>query len=380
MTRLPSGKEHIPTAGISFISVLVVIMSGMIFFISIQNASRMRIAQVHDALEGLKSDFLYKLTCDNEHYQAAEALSSIQNIVQFPVIRNYRTTVPVIFFYAEHTTPDSYTASCFMHDIEVLGNLITTFDNNLYDSLSTLFYLLVCFMLIGVIFISYSEYSIYTRYMQERSDKAVSEKSADLLEEERAKIACELHDTVAQKLGYIAQSWTGLAESPHSRHLYRFLTESITDLRGLYQGLAGPGQQNMSFEEKLVQLFEDFRPLCSARLNWKLPGLSGIHPDARTQLHIYRILQELLTNCRKHSQATEVSVIVAYVPPVLRIRYSDNGRGKNVRTEDGFGTRSIALRSGFLHARLITQKTGEGKGFTMEMEVPIRHGNHINSR
>ncbi|MEJ5090462.1 tetratricopeptide repeat protein [Sphingobacterium faecium] len=93
-----------------------------------------------------------------------------------------------------------------------------------------------------------------------------------------------------------------------------------------------------------------------------------IHADTKEQIH--HILQELMVNMRKHSQATNVVIRFDWDADVLRIYYSDNGIGMPKSCAIGNGLTSIGNRIASLNGQINFVNQAE-KGFKIEVSIPI---------
>lgn len=97
----------------------------------------------------------------------------------------------------------------------------------------------------------------------------------------------------------------------------------------------------------------------------------GALPKEET-VHIYRIVQEALTNTIKHSGAEKASVQLNTVKNRLHITITDNGKGfnkKNVTTMTGRGLQNIWARADVLNARLYLS-TEKDRGVTWHLQIP----------
>src|SRR5690606_17080602 len=72
-------------------------------------------------------------------------------------------------------------------------------------------------------------------------------------------------------------------------------------------------------------------------------GINTLHPDKQTELMLFRIIQELINNVVKHSQATQSAITFAADGNYLHIEVSDNGKGFTAQRE-GQGLHSIKQR------------------------------------
>ena len=101
----------------------------------------------------------------------------------------------------------------------------------------------------------------------------------------------------------------------------------------------------------------------------EIDGLFG--PEVEN--HIYRIVQECLTNVSKHAAATEVTVRLMRRMEAIEMTVHDNGRGiVNRDVTTGFGLRGLHERAHLLSGKLtITSKPGQGTTIHLVLLLPI---------
>jgi signal transduction histidine kinase len=179
-----------------------------------------------------------------------------------------------------------------------------------------------------------------------------------LLEEERSRIAREMHDSVVQdithviqKLDYIQRIWEkqpqmALDELEQARQL---LNRSLCDLRHSISALLPLSLQEMEFGEALKALLHEYSlDAPQIKITSDMDNLD-LWPQV-LHLPVYRFIQEALNNIRKHASASEVSIRVHQVAGLGLVEVSDNGRGF-VPEQVRFKTRqaqSVTLRMGLL--------------------------------
>jgi signal transduction histidine kinase len=93
------------------------------------------------------------------------------------------------------------------------------------------------------------------------------------------------------------------------------------------------------------------------------------NPEFKYQIIIYRIVQELLQNIKKHAEATEVMVQITNESSYIGIYVEDNGMGGGDRHEVkmGLGLKSIRHLTELLNGKFQIQ-TEAGKGFVVSVE------------
>jgi signal transduction histidine kinase len=197
-----------------------------------------------------------------------------------------------------------------------------------------------------------------------------------VLEQERSRIATELHDTLAQELRALSIE----CSRQHLGALVKNVDTLISKTREICGSLVPPDFGREDLAGGLDSLCRDF----SARTGIAARFVSGgadreqLPKDADTKLHIYRIVQEALTNIEKHSGATEAVVSVRAGADIY-VFISDNGIGiKENYTDDDyytllrdrrFGLWGMRQRAVLLGGALqFTSSPGEGTMITLRIK------------
>jgi signal transduction histidine kinase len=204
-------------------------------------------------------------------------------------------------------------------------------------------------------------------------------------EEERRRIARELHDDTIQSLLTVSRRlelYQSSENDPERRKQIATLQEMVTNT------LAGVRQIN-----------RDLRPLMLEDLGL-IPALqtmvraaqqgAGAVPHARfettgqqiplnpeQELALYRIIQEALANIRKHAQATGVLVDLSFQPGSVRLEIADNGKGFDVRPSftdfaqmDSFGLLGIQERV-WTAGGSLSIHSSPGQGTKLIVAIPV---------
>jgi two-component system sensor histidine kinase DegS len=99
---------------------------------------------------------------------------------------------------------------------------------------------------------------------------------------------------------------------------------------------------------------------------------SRLLPDV--ELAVYRVVQEALTNIRRHSTATRIVVTVIEDDDAVVAEISDNGQGFDADRASGFGLSGMVERAEIAQGTLDVLPTGlDGRGTTIRLVVPARH-------
>jgi signal transduction histidine kinase len=199
--------------------------------------------------------------------------------------------------------------------------------------------------------------------------------------EERARIARELHDVVAHHVSKIAvQAETARLTTPgisaDEQQRFDDIAETARDalgemrrLLGVLRRDAGTGgeRQPQPGLAQLAELVEEARD-SGTTVRFALSGpVAPLPPGA--DLTAYRIVQEALTNARRHAPGANVEVDLCYEPTWLRIRVRDDGPGPQSQAA-GHGLQGMRERATMVGGTVHTGQA-DGGGFIVEAELPI---------
>ena len=185
-------------------------------------------------------------------------------------------------------------------------------------------------------------------------------------EEERRRIARDLHDGVGQAVTAL-QIELRLAESRprdtprHAAEASRLAEEILAETRSAVQALRPARLAESNIEDALRGCVEEFERRTRVPASFRVEGeLRGAGED--TAICLVRILQEALTNITRHARAREVGVRLRYDRGALWLEVSDDGVGFEPEgIEEGTGLRSMKERTRFLRGSMeIDSVPGEG--------------------
>jgi two-component system, NarL family, sensor histidine kinase UhpB len=175
-------------------------------------------------------------------------------------------------------------------------------------------------------------------------------------EEERIRIARELHDEVGQTLTAIALRAERAADNPALQadalvDIGETALSSLEDVRRIGRELRPEALDDLGLVNALIALCGRVNRQQGLRvrreLDWHLPELS---PEV--ELVIYRTAQEALTNVLRHAQASNVFVALKREDGQVVLMVSDNGRGLPPAVADGGGFRGLRERAMVVDAQL----------------------------
>jgi len=198
-------------------------------------------------------------------------------------------------------------------------------------------------------------------------------------EEERKNLSRELHDELGQMLTALRME-VGRAERAQAVGSPTFAatiaeSKSLIDkmmrlVRDLAMGLRPSMLDDLGLQPALAWQTRDFSRRYNVPVNLTVEGDLERLPDPHRTC-VYRVVQEALTNCAKHSSATEINVSVVGTGDRLNVSVSDNGVGMTRTTgHTGLGLTGINERVKEMQGAASIQ-TKPGGGTVLHISLPI---------
>jgi signal transduction histidine kinase len=215
-----------------------------------------------------------------------------------------------------------------------------------------------------------------------QAQEAFSRDILDQQEEERKRIAAELHDSLGQTLLVLKnRALLGLRSLANPSRLESQLTEisdnasqAITETRQIAFNLRPHQLDSLGLDRGIQAMANKMCQAADLKLVADLDDVSGLLTPAQ-QTHIFRIVQESLNNVVKHAKATRVMVTLKRRENELHLRIEDNGVGisngrKDPRSLGGSGRANIAKRVDYLNGVLRTESDPD-RGTTIDITIPL---------
>ncbi|GAA0723345.1 hypothetical protein GCM10009430_26680 [Aquimarina litoralis] len=202
----------------------------------------------------------------------------------------------------------------------------------------------------------------------------------EVQEEERKRIAQDLHDAISSKLNVVSLSTNflidgNLQEDEKDRtlqHILAVTTKTLESSRRLAHNLLPPILENFGLQAAIEELCDEF--ICSQKLQIDHNIVYTNLLSKNNELHIFRIIQELLNNSVRHGNATKVTLQMNEENEQVFIKYSDNGTGfdvESVNKNKGIGLKNIESRVDILDGELsYDSKIGKGATFNISTNTP----------
>ncbi|WP_323122751.1 PAS domain S-box protein [Burkholderia alba] len=227
-----------------------------------------------------------------------------------------------------------------------------------------------------------------------QSREELRELSANLQnvrEEEKTRIARELHDDLGQQLTALKMDLSALGHALHApstggraapsvpdqlRGMHRLIDSTVASVRRIAADLRPVMLDDLGLVPAIEWLAQDFTHRYGIEVECHVePGETGFNSVGATTL--FRIVQEALTNVARHADATRVRLTLRLDEDACVLSIADNGRGAyhgepaQGRVDKSFGLIGIRERAHMLGGT-VTIDTGRGRGFAITVAFPLQ--------
>ncbi|MDF2936282.1 MAG: hypothetical protein K0Q90_1655 [Paenibacillaceae bacterium] len=214
----------------------------------------------------------------------------------------------------------------------------------------------------------------------------------ELQEEERIRIASDLHDTTMQDLFFLKRRFAGLMEKyvmnredkEHLDNILKFVDLINASLRQSCFELNPHLLREIGLVATLRQYLEKEAYMAPFHIHYE-PGNGTARIEQEPLInkrHLLRIVQELLNNAKKHSQASKVSFRLSATPQQFQLIYEDDGIGirpmePGMREIGGSGVGMEQMKGRILLMQgSMKMKESSGPGVHMTISIPLHEQEH----
>ncbi len=330
------------------------------------------VQQVREQVEGIKTAYLLALAEPQNLWALRGASARLEALKQSEAVRLLATTYwrggTYVTGEVNHLElPEGVAA------LPELDGFLSSVWARQSASNSVLVGLVVVVILMLTLSVAWSEWRNHKDRERRKFELALHQQLLETVERERWTFAMDLHDSVVQKLGFLQQRNRRLGTEDEDGTA--LLADAIRDARQLSDALAPLEQLDAPFAQRLTDLLGDFRRWSDIRLEVVTTGITELNTQPLED-HLVRMVQELLANARKHSQATVIYLAVQNLPPTVRLQYHDDGVG--IASSQGSTyprLRSLEFRTKLLQGKMSYPPPREG-GLSILIEVPLEQTAH----
>ncbi|RXK62103.1 hypothetical protein ESA94_03565 [Lacibacter luteus] len=218
----------------------------------------------------------------------------------------------------------------------------------------------------------------YLRQMEKQ--KILIEKEL-AIEQERTRMARELHDGLGSMLSGIKHSFSAMEnqmdmnETQQQRFQFNIekINETITELRSISHSMATDNMLKFGFVNSLQDYCRNISQPAGLNISFSAIETTNINLSEEVSLHLFRIIQELIQNIIKHAKANNAIVQLSGANNKLSVTVEDDGTGfdlNNISQKEGIGLKNIAARLKIIKG-VIDYKSEKGKGTSVLIEIPL---------
>jgi len=239
-----------------------------------------------------------------------------------------------------------------------------------------IFYITIFISLLIAVIIIFFVVSIvlyHRRYIQLQRERIVAE--ITILENERKRIAADLHDSMGPLLSTIKLNIHSIVVSDERDNMIiakssGYIDEVIRSLRQISHNLLPATLERKGLAEAVHEFICQVSMKVPLDIKFHTSGEINIAPEK--QIHIFRIIQEIIHNTIKHAHATQLQIVLTRENGFYLVLVKENGIGfdvKKARNEStGLGMKSLAIRTDILRGSLsIDSVPGQGTNYFVKI-------------
>jgi signal transduction histidine kinase/tetratricopeptide (TPR) repeat protein len=214
------------------------------------------------------------------------------------------------------------------------------------------------------------------RQLEEEKKLLAAKALVEGQEDERKRIARELHDGLGVLLSTARMQFTSIGDkSPANRSVIeraaKLLEQASGDVRKISHNMMPGLLTKLGLFDALIELFEKISETEKLKVEYEVPEEGERLPE-NSEIMLYRIVQELVNNTLKHAGASDIIFRIKQENGVMHVFYQDNGKGFDVEAKmkaKSIGLTSIQSRVNFLNGKM-RLRSAPGEGVLFEMEMP----------
>ncbi|GGI56417.1 tetratricopeptide repeat-containing sensor histidine kinase [Winogradskyella haliclonae] len=209
------------------------------------------------------------------------------------------------------------------------------------------------------------------RKFEHKKQKLQNKFSQNLInaqENERGRIARELHDSVGQKLMLLSKSMKYVGDE-NTKTLAK---DTLEEVRSISRGLHPSNLERLGLTESIKVLVYNINATTDLFFSEDIENIDGT-VSKNVELHVYRIIQETLSNIVRHSEAKAVKIKIKKPKGEIDITVSDNGKGFDFQTkykDMSLGLKTLKERAKIIGAKLYFDSQ-DNNGTIMQLNIPI---------
>lgn len=195
-------------------------------------------------------------------------------------------------------------------------------------------------------------------------------------EEERRRIARELHDEAGQLMTSLLVGLRSIDDAKRltqvkvqAKRLRKITSDTITEVSRMARGLHSGILEDLGLEESLRKVVDDFTSVHKIQVKFDFGKPDPATHDSGFELGVFRIVQEALTNIARHSKAKTVTIKFAWNKADLILSITDDGHGFEIANVTRHPSRHLGIE--------VMRQRATMLGGTLEIESRLERGTKI---
>lgn len=226
-------------------------------------------------------------------------------------------------------------------------------------------------------------FQLRMQHMESEQQKILLRASIKLQEEERQRIAADLHDDAGPLLAtarlYLSENMVNLDKATQLQSIYsakQIIDETIQLIRNISHSLMPPTLKNFGLESAVNDFFQKINGSGSLNSNSKFHDYK-VRLKADKELTVFRITQELVNNILKHSNASFIHLTQHNGEENMLIRLHHDGKGlsqeefvRMTQSSVGLGLKNIQSRLKVIHGDILFEQDPSKSFFKATIDIP----------
>lgn len=258
-----------------------------------------------------------------------------------------------------------------LHDVEE-GRTFQINETGLFDEIKT------AFERIKKIQKQITEQAMLSQKLANEKAEDQENRIQEIISQERNRLARELHDSVSQQLFAASMLMSAInetkapadeRETKQLKMVESMIHQSQLEMRALLLHLRPVALKGKTLKEGIEELLVELSQKVTMEINWKVEDFPV---DKGVEDHLFRILQESLSNTLRHSKANELEVLMINRDGFIILRVVDDGVGFDVEESKAgsYGMQNMYERAVEIGGTLKIVSV-KNKGTRLEVKVPI---------
>ena len=196
-------------------------------------------------------------------------------------------------------------------------------------------------------------------------------------EHERDRIAREIHDGIGQLVNLIKIKVKGLADNAAKEELVQITEETLKEVRSISEHLHPSQLNDFTLESNIEKLLDQLNSTSEVRFRFSHGDVPALNKTVKS--HLFRIVQEAVSNVLKHAQANEATIQLYGFGNELQLTIEDDGVGydseKIDQTDNHHGLLNMEYRVNSMKGEF-TLDSNVQHGTMIMIKVPIQRNHH----